>query len=107
MKLAMSLSCLLLTCTAGETLFAQGVRSELKPIAFSTLDTNKDGKLSLSEARADPDLEMVFEMLDLNHDGYLSPKEFQAWPRALKESAVRDPTTAPSGSAGAQHMPPQ
>jgi len=107
MKLAMSLTCVLLTCTAGGTLFAQGVRSELKPVAFSALDTNKDGKLSSSEARADPDLEMAFEMLDLNHDGYLSPKEFQAWPRALKDAAVRDPTTAPSGSAGAQHMPPQ
>jgi hypothetical protein len=107
MKLAMSLTCLLLTCTAGATLFAQGVRSELKPVAFSTLDANKDGKLSLSEARADPDLEMAFEMLDLNHYGYLSPKEFQAWTRALKDPAVRDPATAPSGSAGAQHMPPQ
>jgi Ca2+-binding EF-hand superfamily protein len=107
MKFAVSLTCLLFTCTAAETLFAQGVRSELKPVAFSALDTNKDGKLSLREAHADPDLEMAFEMLDANHDGYLSPKEFQAWPRALKDSAVRDPTTAPSGSAGAQHMPPQ
>ncbi len=107
MKFAMPITCILLTCTAGATLFAQGVRSELKPIAFSTLDTNKDGKLSLREAHADPDLEMAFEMLDLNHDGYLSPKEFQAWPRAMKDPAVRDPATAPSGSAGAQHMPPQ
>ena len=107
MKFAMSLSCLVLAYTAGATLCAQGVRSELKPVAFSTVDTNKDGKVSLSEARADPDLEMAFDMLDLNHDGFLSPKEFQAWPRALKESAARDPTTAPSGSAGAQHMPPQ
>jgi hypothetical protein len=109
MKLALSLTCLLLTCTAGGTLCAQGVGSELKPIAFSTLDTNKDGKLSRSEARADPDLYMAFDTLDVNHDGFLSPQEFQAWPRALKtkDAAVRDPTTGPSGSAGAQHMPPQ
>ena len=107
MKLVVSLSCLLLTCAAGETLFAQGVGTELKPIAFSTLDTNKDGKLSLSEARADPGLYADFAMLDVNQDGFLSPEEFQAWPRASKtKGAVPDPTTAPSGSAGAQHMPP-
>ena len=105
----MLLTCLLLTCAAGETLFAQAVRSELKPIAFSTLDSNHDGKISRSEARADPELDADFDMLDVNHDGFLSPQEFQAWPRALKikDAAVRDPTTAPSGSAGAQHMPPQ
>ncbi len=109
MKLGMSLICLLSAFTADEALFAQGVRSELKPIAFSTLDTNHDGKISLSEARADPDLYMSFEMLDANHDGFLSPQEFQAWPRAMKtkDATVRDPGTAPSGSAGAQHMPPQ
>src|SRR5580692_5295339 len=109
MKLAMSLIGLLLTCTAGETLLAQAVRSELKPIAFSTLDTNHDGKISRSEARADPGLDADFDMLDVNHDGFLSPQEFQAWPRAMKtkDAATRDPTTAPSGSAGAQHMPPQ
>ena len=109
MKVAVSLTCLLLACAAGETVFAQGVRAELKPIAFSTLDTNKDGKLSLKEARGDPDLYMAFEMLDLNHDGFLTPAEFAAWPRALKTQAtpVRDPATSPSGSAGAQHMPPQ
>jgi EF hand len=109
MKLAVSLICLLLTGAAGEAVFAQGVRAELKPIAFSTLDTNKDGKLSVMEARGDPDLYMAFEMLDLNHDGFLTPMEFAAWPRALKTQTtpVRDPATAPSGSAGAQHMPPQ
>jgi hypothetical protein len=109
MKLALPLTCLLLTCTAGMTLFAQGVHSELKPLAFSTLDTNKDGKLSRNEARADPELYAAFDMLDANHDGFLSPQEFQAWPRALKtkDGSVPDPTTAPSGSAGAQHMPPQ
>ncbi len=108
MKVATSFMCVALLCTSCEALFAQGIGAELKRIAFSTLDTNKDGKLSLTEARADPDLYMAFEMLDRNHDGYLTPLEFQAWPRALKtkDSAPRDPATAPSGSAGAQHMPP-
>jgi Ca2+-binding EF-hand superfamily protein len=108
MKMAVTLTFILLTCATGESLFAQAARSELKPIAFSTLDTNKDGKISLAEARADPGLEEAFAMLDVNHDGYLTPEEFQAWPRALKtNAAVRDPATTPGGSAGAQHMPPQ
>jgi Ca2+-binding EF-hand superfamily protein len=109
MKTALTLTFLILTCTTGEALFAQAVHSELKPLAFSSLDTNKDGKISLSEARADPGLYEAFAMLDVNHDGYLTPAEFQAWPRALKtkDTEGHDPATAPSGSAGAQHMPPQ
>ncbi|MEJ0005766.1 MAG: EF-hand domain-containing protein [Steroidobacteraceae bacterium] len=108
MKMSLPIVCFVLACGAYGALSAQTVRSELKPVAFGTLDTNKDGKLSLKEARAEPDLEMAFEMLDLNHDGFLSPAEFQAWPRALriKDAVVRDPTTAPSGSAGSQHMSP-
>jgi hypothetical protein len=100
-------SCVMLAGVANGTLYAQGAGSELKPIAFTTLDTNKDGKLSLSEARAAPDLLASFDMLDMNHDGFLTPAEFQAWPRALKtkDSAARDPSTGPGGSAGAQHMP--
>jgi Ca2+-binding EF-hand superfamily protein len=87
--------------------YAQGVRQELKPVAFATLDTNKDGKISREEALAAPDLADAFDALDVNHDGFLSPSEFQAWPRALKTGAAkRDPSTAPGGSAGAQHMPP-
>jgi Ca2+-binding EF-hand superfamily protein len=106
MKLTTSFACLLLASACCGTLLAQGTHSELKPIAFGTLDTNKDGKISPSEARADPDLYASFEMLDVNHDGFLSPQEFQTWPRALKtKDASRDPTTVPGGSAGSQHMP--
>jgi Ca2+-binding EF-hand superfamily protein len=108
MKMAATLAFLLFTCTTGQTLLAQAGHSELKPLAFSTLDANKDGKISLDEARADPGLYEAFAMLDVNHDGFLTPGEFQAWPRALKTNTpARDPATTPSGSAGAQHMPPQ
>lgn len=88
--------------------YAQGARPELKPVAFSTLDTNKDGRISREEALAAPDLSDAFDALDLNHDAFLSPSEFQAWPRALKrqDAVKRDPSTAPGGSAGAQHMTP-
>jgi hypothetical protein len=107
MRIAVPFACFLLASAASGALLAQG-HSELKPIAFSALDTNKDGKLSRSEARADPELYEAFDMLDVNHDGFLTPAEFQAWPRALKatNATTRDPATAPSGSAGAQHMPP-
>jgi Ca2+-binding EF-hand superfamily protein len=98
---------LLLGCGICGTLFAQGVAPEAKPIAFGTLDSNHDGKISRSEARADPELAAEFDMLDLNHDGYLSPGEFKGWSRALKTKspAARDSATVPGGSAGAQHMP--
>jgi Ca2+-binding EF-hand superfamily protein len=108
MNRVMGFACLLVASAACGALFAQGVATEAKPIAFNTLDTNHDGKISRSEARADPELSADFDMLDLNHDGYLSPEEFQAWSRALKtkSTATRDPGTVPGGSAGAQHMPP-
>jgi hypothetical protein len=74
-------SCLLLACATCGALFAQGVATEAKPIAFGTLDANQDG--------------------------FLSPQEFQVWPRALKtkNTATRDSATVPGGSAGAQHLP--
>jgi Ca2+-binding EF-hand superfamily protein len=88
--------------------YAQGAKQELAPVAFATLDTNKDGRISRQEALAAPDLYDAFDALDLNHDGFLTPAEFQAWPRALQsgDPAGRDPGTAPGGSAGAQHMRP-
>ncbi len=106
MKAAMPLLCCLLALSPHTAVLAQGGHSELKLLAFSTLDTNKDGRISQSEARADPDLYASFDMLDANHDGFLSPQEFQAWPRALKtKDPSHDPTTVPGGSAGSQHMP--
>ncbi len=106
MKLARMLTCLVLACAPCSALFAQAAHSELKAIAFSTLDTNKDGKLSRDEARADPELYADFDMLDTNHDGFLSPEEFHRWPRATPSTTAHDPSTGPGGSAGAQHMPP-
>ncbi len=104
MKWCAFLLMILGACALG---YAQGAKQELKPVAFATLDTNKDGKISRQEARAAPDLADAFDALDTNHDGFLSPAEFQAWPRALKPTnPVRDPSTAPGGSAGAQHMTP-
>lgn len=83
---------------------AQADKPELQLVDFQKLDVNHDGKLSRLEAQADPELSMQFDMLDVNHDGFLSIAEFQAWPRA-KRTQAPDPSTAPGGSSGAQHLP--
>jgi len=98
------LVCLLLVCAFSGPLCAQPAKPELQPVDFQKLDRNHDGKLSAQEARADAELTAEFDTLDVNHDGFLSPAEFQAWPRARKTQAP-DPSTAPGGSSGAQHLP--
>lgn len=44
--------------------------------AFSALDTNGDGMISSEEARANPDLIVLFVDSDTNSDQMLSPQEF-------------------------------
>jgi hypothetical protein len=72
---------------------------------FKPLDTNNDGRVSLEEAKSNSELVTAFEMLDVNHDDFLTTVEFSKWSRAGKSLVPKDPTTAPSGSNGAQHMP--
>jgi hypothetical protein len=74
---------------------------------FVKADKNGDGTISKEEALTVPDLTSAFEMLDSDADALLSPAEFARWDRAGKVEAPRprDPATAPSGSAGSQHMP--
>lgn len=43
---------------------------------FESLDTNKDGQLSLDEASADDHVFTAFKNLDKNKDGKLSKQEF-------------------------------
>lgn len=75
-------------------------------IDFSTVDKDANGKLSKEETLPIAELEGAFDKLDTDHDGSVSPVEFARWSRAGKASSLpHDPTTAPSGSAGAQHMP--
>jgi EF hand len=76
-------------------------------IDFATLDVNGDGRVSLEEVRYVDDLRAAFNQLDSNSDKQLTPTEYAHWGRAGKTTDVQviDPTTAPSGSAGAQHMP--
>lgn len=77
-------------------------------IDFVTVDKDRNGSLSKSEAASIADLESAFESLDADHDQAVSRTEFQRWSRAGKPvSAPPDPATAPGGSAGAQHVPDQ
>jgi EF hand len=72
---------------------------------FKPIDANSDGRVSLEEAKPHSDLVSAFEMLDTNHDDFLTALEFSRWSLAGKSLVPTDPTTAPSGSNGAQHMP--
>lgn len=45
---------------------------------FDTLDANKDGRISMPEASADPKLVEVFSSADKNGDGYLDSSEYDA-----------------------------
>lgn len=96
--------CVLMACAISGAVQAQAAKPELQPVDFQKLDQNHDGKLSQLEAQKDPELSTQFDKLDVNHDGYLSIAEFAAWPRA-KRTQTPDPSTAPGGSSGAQHLP--
>jgi len=47
-------------------------------LTFAQLDTNRDGKLSFSEAFANPMLSNNFNLIDSNADGFLSLAEIRA-----------------------------
>jgi hypothetical protein len=44
--------------------------------SFDTFDSNKDGRISMPEASADPKLVETFSVIDKNGDGYLDNSEF-------------------------------
>lgn len=44
--------------------------------SFDMLDSNKDGRISMPEASADPKLVEIFAVTDKNGDGYLDNSEF-------------------------------
>jgi hypothetical protein len=104
------LASLLLAATAG----AQTPAAKPAPattvaprIDFATVDKDANGSLTKEETKGIADLEGAFEQLDADHDQLVSAAEFARWNRAGKITGVPrpDPATAPSGSAGSQHMP--
>lgn len=46
--------------------------------SFEALDSNKDGRISMPEASADPKLVEHFASVDKNGDGYLDNDEFDS-----------------------------
>jgi hypothetical protein len=46
--------------------------------SFDTLDANKDGRISMPEASADPRLVESFSTADKNGDGYLDSSEYES-----------------------------
>ena len=51
---------------------------------FDRLDVNHDGKLSASEAAADPKVQAAWKKIDLNNKGVVSKTEFQAHASDIK-----------------------
>ncbi len=104
----------LLALAIAGTVQAQAPTPSRKPpptdttkIDFIVVDKDANGSLSREEAKAVADLDSSFAQLDSDHDEVVTPAEFTKWKRAGKIVGAKpiDPTTAPSGSAGAQHMP--
>ena len=53
------------------------VLAEVEEMTVHPLDTNKDGLISLDEAKIDSTLSAIFVDLDINQDGYLSHLELE------------------------------
>ena len=50
-----------------------------KPASFKLLDANKDGYVSLTEAKADKKLQAAFTTIDKDYDSRISDKEYMAY----------------------------
>lgn len=111
MKITPKTTSIALALTLGMVLSAQAPAETPKApssaIDFATLDSNKDGRVSQTEVQFVDDLKGSFDALDANRDDNLSPTEFAHWGRAgkSKDALPLSPSTGPSGSNGAQHMP--
>ncbi len=93
---------------AGEPVVPQEpAPADAPKIDFAELDADRDGNLSRQEALPTADLHASFDLLDVDRNQALSPTEFARWNRAgsAQPKTPPDPSTAPGGSAGAQHLP--
>ena len=54
-------------------------------VSFGELDSNGDGRLSVTEANASPKLNRAFATADRDRDDYISEREFQAWVDTLAQ----------------------
>jgi hypothetical protein len=92
-----------------------GSQKVAPPIQFSSLDANKDGRVSKDEVKANNDLTASFATLDINKDSYLSESEFSKWDSKTSTPASgnmgtteRSPSgnSPPSPSPAAPQSPP-
>jgi hypothetical protein len=66
--------------------------------ALGTLDTDRDGSISRTEATMNPGLSAQFPMLDKNSNGALEPGEFSRFESEAGAGTGRMPTTPPPGN---------
>ena len=67
---------LLIAVLAAGAVTALAYAADLKDASFDSLDKDKDGVITASEARANPAVASRFAAADKNQDGYLSREEF-------------------------------
>lgn len=66
---------------------SQSSASTSSSVDFSSLDANKDGRVSMSEVQSNTELRSQFDSLDTNKDSYLTPIELSKWNHAGKTSS--------------------
>jgi hypothetical protein len=83
-----------------------GSQKVAPPIQFSSLDANKDGRVSREEVKANNDLTSSFATLDVNKDAYLSEAEFGKWHSHGSTPPSGNMTTPEKSPADAPKSPP-
>jgi len=90
MKDVIKVGSLLVSIAAAGLVFGQAPPATSTPsadsIQFSSVDMNKDGKLSQAEVRSNAELQTAFTTLDADRDTYLSQSEFSKWNKAGKSA---------------------
>ena len=104
MKDVIKIGSLLVTFAAASVVFGQAPPAatpapSADTIQFSTVDMNKDGKLSQAEVRSNAELQSSFSTLDADHDTYLTQSEFAKWNKAGKSAEPAAPKSESSEPA--------
>jgi hypothetical protein len=83
-----------------------GSQKVAPPIPFSSLDTNKDGRVSKEEVKANNELTSSFATLDVDKDTYLSESEFGKWHSPSSTPPSGNMTTPAKPPSGSPQSPP-
>jgi hypothetical protein len=86
-----------LAAIAGDTDKKPAAMSTATSAQFDTLDTNRDGRISRTEAASDS--KIVFSSADKNSDGYLDSSEY------MHREMSNDATTSPGNPAKSTETP--